>query len=245
MAELPNLAGVATSDLVEKIGSGRFEAKYINWSRTMHLLHVHAPGWMVDFEPTQDGQMVHPSPGVGGKILIRFRHLDGTVTTSVPQAVMDNRNNSIPLEKMTSRDETDTHRRGACMASAMIFGLAYELWAKMPLENGYQVATEEEIQQKKLETGKTQNSSGGQATAEAAKGSNPQKADFIKAASQMGICEQGIQGLLETIGTQYGVGIKTLGTKDEKWVKTLNSKYSSQVAESKATSTSEVPAEAY
>ena len=34
---LPNLAGVATADLVEKIGTGKFSASYINWSRTMHL----------------------------------------------------------------------------------------------------------------------------------------------------------------------------------------------------------------
>ena len=34
----PNLAGVATKDLVEKIGSGKFSAAYINWSRTMNLL---------------------------------------------------------------------------------------------------------------------------------------------------------------------------------------------------------------
>ena len=46
MADIPNLAGVATSDLVEKIGGGSFKASYINWSRTMNLLHSHAPGWM-------------------------------------------------------------------------------------------------------------------------------------------------------------------------------------------------------
>ena len=33
----PNLAGVATKDLVENIGTGKFKASYINWSRTMWL----------------------------------------------------------------------------------------------------------------------------------------------------------------------------------------------------------------
>ena len=43
MAELPNLAGVATAELVETIGGGNFKASYINWSRTLNLLRTHAP----------------------------------------------------------------------------------------------------------------------------------------------------------------------------------------------------------
>ena len=35
--EIPNLAGVATKDLVETKGGGSFSASYINWSRTMNL----------------------------------------------------------------------------------------------------------------------------------------------------------------------------------------------------------------
>ena len=50
---------------------------------------------------------------------------------------MDNRNAAIPVDKITARDITDTHRRGVCMAAAFTFGLAYELWAKLPLESGY------------------------------------------------------------------------------------------------------------
>ncbi len=68
--------------------------------------------------------------------MIRFRNGD-QVTPPVPQAIMDNRNAAIPLEKITARDITDTHRRGVCMAAAFTFGLAYELWAKLPLESGY------------------------------------------------------------------------------------------------------------
>lgn len=50
---------------------------------------------------------------------------------------MDVRNAAIPIDKITARDITDTHRRGVCMAAAFTFGLAYELWAKLPLESGY------------------------------------------------------------------------------------------------------------
>ena len=94
MAELPNLKGIATKDLVETIGSGRFQASYINWSRTMQLFRDNAPGWMVETVFAADGGMLHKAP-VGGYLLLRLRHIDGTVTPEVPQAVMDNRNLSL------------------------------------------------------------------------------------------------------------------------------------------------------
>lgn len=133
---LPNLAGVATADLVEQIGGGNFKASYINWSRTLHLLREHAPGWLPELVPTAAGGILHEAPQ-GGFLLIRFRHADGALTPEVPQAVMDHKNAAIPFAKITARDITDTHRRGACMAAALTFGLGYELWAKMPLESGY------------------------------------------------------------------------------------------------------------
>lgn len=142
MIELPNLAGVATQDLVEQIGTNRFKASYINWSRTMHLLRVNAPGWLPMLVGPTETQQVWQAP-VGGYLLIAFRHVSGTVTEPVPQAIMDNSNNAIPYDKITARDITDTHRRGICMAAALTFGLAYELWAKMPLESGYSASEPE------------------------------------------------------------------------------------------------------
>lgn len=141
MQTLPNLAGIATGDLVEKIGGGNFSASYINWSRTLHLLRQHAPGWMPELVPTTTGTILHEAPQ-GGYLLIRFRHLDGTTTPEVPQAVMDTRNAAIPFAKITARDITDTHRRGICMAAALHFGLAFELWAKLPLESGFQASND-------------------------------------------------------------------------------------------------------
>lgn len=135
MTNIPNLAGVATSDLVEQIGTGKFSASYINWSRTMALLREHAPGWQPELVTAPDGYVLHQAP-VGAYLLIRFRNGDVT-TPPVPQAVMDVRNAAIPVERITARDITDTHRRGVCMAAAFTFGLAYELWAKLPLESGY------------------------------------------------------------------------------------------------------------
>lgn len=146
MAEIPNLAGIATEDLVDKIGGGNFQASYINWARTLHLLRTHAPGWLPELVQATDGGVVHTAP-VGAFLMIRFRHSDGTVTPEVPQAVMDNSNRAIPLERVTARDVTDTHVRGVCKAAAVTFGLAYELWAKIKLESGY---AEEEQQPEKV-----------------------------------------------------------------------------------------------
>jgi hypothetical protein len=132
----PNLAGVATADLVEQIGTGSYKASYVNWSRTMHLLRTHAPGWLPEIVHAPDGGVLWQAP-VGCFMLLRFRN-GATLTPSVPQAVMDTRNAAIPIERITARDITDTHRRGVCMAAAFTFGLAYELWAKLPLESGHQ-----------------------------------------------------------------------------------------------------------
>lgn len=102
----------------------------------MNLLRTNAPGWLPELVFTPEGGILHEAP-VGAFLLIQFKHPDGTYTPAVPQAIMDTRNAAVPLPKITSRDITDTHRRGVCMAAALTFGLAYELWAKVALESGY------------------------------------------------------------------------------------------------------------
>ena len=132
----PKLSGVVTPDLVQTIGSGKFSASYVNWSRTMQLLRDNAPEWLPFSVPAPDGGIVHRAP-VGGYLLIGFRHADGRETPTVPQAVMDHKNTSIQFDQITARDITDTHRRGICLALALLFGLAYELWAKVDIEDPY------------------------------------------------------------------------------------------------------------
>lgn len=152
MADIPNLAGVATSELVESIGGGNFKASYINWARTVNLLHEHAPGWQAELMRAPDEGILHRAP-VGSFLLIRFRHTDGTTTPEVPQAVMDSRNAAIQYDKVTARDLTDTHRRGVCMAAAFTFGLAYELWAKVALESGYPTEEDEKPKPERSQQG--------------------------------------------------------------------------------------------
>ena len=229
MAELPNLAGIATKDLVESIGTGKFSASYINWSRTMNLLHKHAPGWMVDYQATTEGELLHRAP-VGAYLLISFRHIDGTATPALPQAVMDHRNNAIPYDKITARDISDTQRRGMCMAAAMTFGLGYELWAKMPLENGYSAS--ESASESAPESAPKAAQAAPKAAPVAATGgtSEPTEATFREAALDKGFTTYAIDGLLGVIKGNYASGIATVAKKTAAEVEALNAKYAPKEA---------------
>jgi hypothetical protein len=153
----PNLAGAAKAEDVMTIqgGQGGFKPSYINWARTMQMLREGAPGWLPELVQDKDGNDVHLAPGVGGCLMIRFKHADGRVTPAVPQAIMDHKNNSVPVEKISARDVSDTFVRGLCKAAALTFGLAYELWAKMELESGYASHGDEAEQKQAQESGKT------------------------------------------------------------------------------------------
>jgi len=221
-SSLPNLAGVASKDLVEKIGSGKFSAAYINWSRTMNLLRTHAPGWLPDYVPAEDGSLLHRAP-VGAYLLIRFQNLDtGAVTPALPQAGMDHRNNAIAFDKITARDVTDTQRRGMCMAAAMHFGLAYELWAKMPMEAGYQSDSAPDPAPKAPAAPAAMPA----APAPASGGtSEATEATFREAALEKGFTTYAVEGLLGLIKGDYAKGVKTVGNKTAAEVETLNAKF--------------------
>ena len=230
---IPNLAGVATKNLVETIGAGSFKASYINWARTFNLLHEHAPGWYVDMVLTPDGEAVWPAPGNGGYLMLRFCHIDGTCLAPAPQAIMDNRNNPIPFDKISARDVTDTHRRGGCMLGAMTFGLAVELWAKMPLESGYNApegaatppaamptasaATTAAVASRAVSRPATESP----ATAPA-QANEPGMTDFLEACLDKGLTTEAADRLIEIIGSNYAAGIKTLANKPSDWVKQQN-----------------------
>ena len=232
---IPNLAGVATKDLVETIGTGNYKASYINWARTFNLLHQHAPGWYLEMMLTNDGAQVWPASGNGGSLMLRFCHVDGTKLAPVPQAVIDNRNNSIPLDKITSRDITDTHRRGGCLAAAMTFGLGHELWAKMPLESGYnetgghEAATSTPPMAWNIPAPpaaapltETNSMSFGMRTYPSVTANT--KESFLEAALSKGLSTHSADALLTVINGNYSSGIRTLAGKDLAWVDEFNKK---------------------
>lgn len=232
--EIPNLAGVATKDLVEQIGSGSFKASYINWSRTMNLLRTHAPGWTASCITDASGSLLHKAP-VGAYLMIQFVHTDGSETPAIPQAVMDHRNNAIPYEKISARDITDTQRRGTCMAAAFIFGLAYELWAKMPLESGYgdsapnsapKSAPEPARAIKKVPKaiGSTDEVNPAEHFPEDYQEKASGELPFIQACEKAGLTQNATKFLLGKIKNDYSKGMKTLAIKvqQEGWVQEQN-----------------------
>lgn len=134
MTDFPQLGGVITPDDISTKGSGSYAADYVNWAKIAHLLHVHAPGWQFALRTTADGNHIWQAPDGTGYVVGYFANGE-QVTPYFPQACMDNRNNPIPAERITARTLTDTHRRCLCTAAAFAFGLGYELWARVEVEN--------------------------------------------------------------------------------------------------------------
>lgn len=144
MADVPNLAGVATEDLVESIGSGSFSARYINWAKTLNLLHEHAPGWHPHMIHQENGEIVFRVAN-SAYVLIYFVHVDETALPPVMQAIMDNRHKSIPFDQITGVDVSNAVVRGYCKAAAVSFGLAHELWSGDKMESGFNAPEELKI----------------------------------------------------------------------------------------------------
>jgi hypothetical protein len=134
MTDFPNLGGVITPDDISSKGTGSYAADYVNWAKIAHLLHVHAPGWQFALRTAPDGGHAWQAPDGTGYVVGYFQNGD-QITPDFPQACMDNRNNPIPAERITARTLTDTHRRCLCTAAAFTFGLGYELWARVEVEN--------------------------------------------------------------------------------------------------------------
>ena len=226
MAELPLLKGHVSKDMVKKIGSGSYAAEYVPWSKIAELMQVHAPGWMPECVPNAAGDILHQAP-VGGYLQIRFRHLDGTVTPAYPQAVQDNRHKSIAYDKITSRDITDTQRRGWCLAAAAVFGIGVEMWTRDPLESGYNApASEEAPAAPKAAPAATKAPS-----AEVAKAS---EATFREAALEKGVHTVAIDELVKIVRVNlsgdFEKGLKVLAGKS---AEELNAKYAPEEAATK------------
>ena len=133
--KLPNLAGVIkTSDLYKKM---KFD--YVPWAKVAQLLREHAPGWQFFLEPSNPNgdifSYVHAAPDGTGFLMGYFKHIDTEKQTSPNVfAITDNANRPIQLEKISCNSIQNSHRRCLCACACKDFGLAYELWAQIEIE---------------------------------------------------------------------------------------------------------------
>ncbi len=131
---LPNLAGVIkTTDIYKKM---KFD--YVAWAKTAQILREHAPGWQfcLDKSTSEEGisSYIFQAPDGTGFLMGYFENIDTSVkTTLFPFAITDNANR--PLTKISSVNFQNSHRRCLCACACFTFGLAYELWAQIEIED--------------------------------------------------------------------------------------------------------------
>ena len=140
---LPNLAGVIkTSDLYKKM---KFD--YVPWAKTAQLLREHARGWQFFLRPSNPNgdifSYVHVAPDNTGFLMCYFENIEtGRQTSPNVFAITDNANRPIPLEKISCNSIQNSHRRCLCACACKDFGLAYELWAEIEIDEAKQVLPE-------------------------------------------------------------------------------------------------------
>ena len=138
---LPNLAGVIkTTDIYKKM---KFD--YVAWAKTAQILREHAPGWQfcLDKSTSEEGILsyIFQAPDGTGFLMGYFENIDtGVKTTLFPFAITDNANK--PLQQISSVNFQNSHRRCLCACACFTFGLAYELWAQIEIDEAKQAPPE-------------------------------------------------------------------------------------------------------
>ena len=138
---LPNLAGVIkTTDIYKKM---KFD--YVAWAKTAQILREHAPGWQfcLDKSTSEEGisSYIFQAPDGSGFLMGYFEHIDtGVKTTLFPFAITDNANKA--LTTISAVNFQNSHRRCLCACACFTFGLAYELWAQIEIDEAKQVTPE-------------------------------------------------------------------------------------------------------
>jgi len=133
--EIPDLSGIITKDDIEKKGgNGSFSADYIPWAKTQKILSESAPGWFFNIEPAPDGSFIWRTPKDSGVIMGYFQK-DSFKTPLFPYAITYKNHQVKPYKEIDSRDFCDNHRRALCACACFTFNLAYELWAKIEIQD--------------------------------------------------------------------------------------------------------------
>ena len=140
---LPNLAGVIkTTDIYKKM---KFD--YVAWAKTAQILREHAPGWQFCLDQSSSenelSSYVFKAPDGSGFLMGYFQHIDtGLKTTLFPFAITDNANRPITLDRVSCVHFQNSHRRCLCACACFAFGLAYELWAQIEIDEAKKVVPE-------------------------------------------------------------------------------------------------------
>lgn len=140
---LPNLAGVIkTTDIYKKM---KFD--YVAWAKTAQILREHAPGWQFCLDQSsienELSSYVFKAPDGSGFLMGYFQHIDtGLKTTLFPFAITDNANRPITLDRVSCVHFQNSHRRCLCACACFAFGLAYELWAQIEIDEAKKVVPE-------------------------------------------------------------------------------------------------------
>jgi hypothetical protein len=220
--ELPNLKGLVTKEMVKTIGTGKYAATYTPWAKIAELLNDKAPGWQPELVLSQEGTHAHRAP-IGGYLVIRFRNIfTGAVTTEWIQSIQDNRHQSIPWDKIDSRDVSDTSRRGFALAAAAVFNLGIELWTRDPLESGYSRVVEESGDVSPAVQAATKPAATDTKPDGAAPPAATSKETFLEAALTKGLTTHAAEALAVKLKGNYAGGIDRLKEKDDAWVKSFN-----------------------
>jgi len=136
---LPNLAGVIkTTDIYKKM---KFD--YVAWAKTAQILREHAPGWQFCLDKSsveeEISSYIFKTPDGTGFLMGYFENIDTGIKTALfPFAITDNANRPIPLDKISSVHFQNSHRRCLCACACFTFGLAYELWAQIEIDEAKQ-----------------------------------------------------------------------------------------------------------
>lgn len=121
------LSSVDVSSKIEKKGDGRYASNYMSWGHAWNELKKRFPtANRIVYEDPNTG-LIYFSDGRYGYVKVGIE-IDGIeMIDYLP--IMDNRNNSIPVEKITSFDVNKTIQRSTTKAIAM-HGLGISLWLK-------------------------------------------------------------------------------------------------------------------
>lgn len=138
VVEVPNLWGVIKpEDVSHKYGG----VDYMPWILVKKYVKEFAPGWEFRLLPLQDEDQpnfLHKAPNGTAYVLAQWFHKPtGFKLPEFIHSVMDHKNKPVPYENVDARLLTDTHRRAMASSAADAFGLAGELWARMPIEDPY------------------------------------------------------------------------------------------------------------